>query len=148
MLLTSEVDKANRTRGVKSARVCPGGQVGLPGSEVKSGLWVGIWAQSRSVNTARCHKHNSYMSGPGSGGECRRTKERRRKMVKEEGLQVSQCCDMFVMFSQWGDSQTFHFAVWHLAPAAQCGTADRSPHEVGKEDIRVIKIRKQDDATL
>lgn len=41
MPLTSEADKANRRRGVKSVWVCPGGQVGLPGSEVKSGWRAG-----------------------------------------------------------------------------------------------------------
>lgn len=139
MLLTSAMDKANRTRGVKSVWVWPGGQMGLPGSEVKSGWRAGCGADSRSANTACCHKHNRYMSGlgPWESAERRMCEERGRKMVKEVGLQFSQCCDMFVMFSHWGDSQTFHFAVWHLTPAAQCGTAVISPDKVGKEEIRM-----------
>lgn len=33
----------------------------------------------------------------------------------------SQCCDMFVMLSHRGDSQTvcFHFTVWHLTPTVR-----------------------------
>lgn len=48
------------------------------------------------------------------------------------------------MLSHWGESKTFQFAVWHLPAAAQCGAADTSPDEVGKEKIRGIKMGKQD----
>lgn len=85
-------------------------------------------------------KHSSDMSGLGSveGPMC---EERRREMVKGR---FSQCCDMFVMFSHWGDCQTFRFAVWHLP---LCGTADTSPDKVGKEELGVLKKRKRGDAT-
>lgn len=46
-----------------------------------------------------------------------------------EAFGFSQRCDMFVMFSHWGDAQTFHFTVWHLHQAAKCGTADTAPDE-------------------
>lgn len=48
---------------------------------------------------------------------------------RREAFGFSQRCDMFVMFSHWGDAQTFHFSVWHLHQAAKCGTADTAPDE-------------------
>lgn len=127
--LTSEVDKANRTRGVKSAWGCLRRQVGLSKSKVKRGWWVGRWrwsGESCSANTACCHKHTRYMNSHKFVRERGRTRvwemERKTELTREgksEGGRpsvYSQCCDMFVMFSHRGNSQTacFHSTVWHL----------------------------------
>lgn len=48
---------------------------------------------------------------------------------RREAFGFSQRRDMFVMFSHWGDAQTFHFTVWHLHQAAKPATADTAPDE-------------------
>lgn len=86
--LTSEADKANRTRGVKSVCMSVFEQAGgLSGSKVKRGWWVGQWwwsGESCSANTACCHKHTRYMNSHKSvreteeGYECERGRGRQR----------------------------------------------------------------------
>lgn len=57
-----------------------------------------------------CERHRGRMSVRGRQGRRSRAEGGRPSVY-------SQCCDMFVMFSHRGDSQTacFHFTVWHLA---------------------------------
>lgn len=62
----------------------------------------------------RGRKDECVRKGEGRGWE----RSRRGKEWRREASVYSQCCDMFVMFSHHGDSQTvcFHFSVWHLTP--------------------------------
>lgn len=144
------------------------GQVGLQRSKVKRGWWVGQcfgWKAAGQTQLC-CHKHCRYMNRhkPVRGRDkCVWAREGGRGSSREwrsgggRPWVYSQCCDMFVMFSHRGDSQTacFHFTVWRWAAAGRkwpgsFSAADiKSPHEMRwrVDAYFIIEMRKREKKT-